>query len=65
MKIRCRLCGGEHDIISEGRHVKCPLVKAYEYYENGELKRIEFVTIADFAYEVVKDDFEELDPHAN
>lgn len=36
----CRHCGKSHG-------VRCPEVKALEYFESGELKRVEFVTPAD------------------
>ena len=53
---KCVNCGHGH----EGQ--KCPLVKAFEYYPDGELKRIEFVTIADMGggFELVN--LEELPP---
>jgi hypothetical protein len=38
---KCWTCGSEH----EGQ--KCFLVKALEYYPNGNLKRIEYLTPAD------------------
>lgn len=36
----CPYCAASH----EGR---CPLVKAIEYFENGTIKRVEYVTAAD------------------
>lgn len=36
----CRHCGKSHGL-------RCPEVKALEYFESGELKRVEFVTPAD------------------
>lgn len=36
----CRWCGNTH-----GPH--CPIVKAIEYFENGEVKRVEFVAPRD------------------
>lgn len=37
----CRHCGKSHG-------VRCPEVKALEYFESGELKRVEFMTPADY-----------------
>lgn len=42
--MKCQLCGNEHEF-------KCPLIKAYEYFPDGVVKRVEFVTFADFAQE--------------
>lgn len=39
--MKCFFCGQEHE-------TKCPLISAYEYDENMKVKRIEFVTFADF-----------------
>jgi len=36
----CHWCGQNHS-------TKCPLVKAYEYHENGTLKKVEFYTPGD------------------
>ncbi len=41
---KCATCGG----LSHTQGGKCPLVKAYEYYPDGKLKRIEFMTPADY-----------------
>jgi hypothetical protein len=38
--MKCFFCGNEHEI-------KCPLISAYEYTQEGSIKRIEFVTFAD------------------
>lgn len=38
--MKCALCGNEHEY-------KCSLIKAYEYYPDGVVKRVEFVTFAD------------------
>jgi hypothetical protein len=35
--MNCRYCGAHHGAL-------CPMVKAYEYYPTGELKRVEFWT---------------------
>lgn len=37
----CPHCSRKHD----GR---CPIVKAIEYFANGKVKRVEYVTAADF-----------------
>ena len=39
--MKCQLCGLEHEF-------KCHLIKAYDYYPDGTVKRVEFITIADF-----------------
>lgn len=39
--INCRFCGQDHGL-------RCPSVKAVEYFENGHVKRVEFVTPADY-----------------
>lgn len=36
----CNYCGSNH----EG---KCPMVKAIEYYQDGTVKRVEFITSKD------------------
>lgn len=36
----CGYCGNHH-------HAKCPLVRAIEYFEDGRIKRVEFITPAD------------------
>ncbi len=48
--MKCKICGNdEHD-----GGFKCPLIKAYEYYPildnwgNAIVKRVEFITPADF-----------------
>lgn len=38
---KCMWCG----LIHSGQ--RCPLVKAIDYYENGNIKRVEFVTPGD------------------
>lgn len=37
----CQYCGKSH-----GR--RCPEVRAIEYYENGAVKRVEFMTVSDY-----------------
>lgn len=37
----CMTCGNDHG------DQKCFLIKAYEYYPDGKLKRIEYLTPAD------------------
>jgi hypothetical protein len=39
--MKCNLCGLSHEY-------KCSLIKAYEYYPDGVVKRVEFLTPADF-----------------
>jgi hypothetical protein len=39
---KCQICGLEHKF-------KCVLVKAIEYYPDGKLKRVEYLTPADMA----------------
>lgn len=39
---KCRHCGMIHGLL-------CPSVKAIEYYPDGTIKRVEYVTTADFA----------------
>ena len=39
---KCVICGTEHDY-------KCFLIKAIEYYPDGKMKRIEYLTPADMA----------------
>jgi hypothetical protein len=39
---KCQICGTEHEF-------KCVLVKATEYYPDGRLKRVEYLTPADMA----------------
>ena len=39
---QCQHCGGYHV-------AKCPLIKAIEYHPDGEVKRVEFMTPADYA----------------
>lgn len=39
--MKCVLCGCHHDF-------KCPLIKAYDYFPDGRVKRVEFMTAADF-----------------
>lgn len=36
----CIICGNTHDY-------KCPLIRAFEYYPDGTLRRTEFITYAD------------------
>lgn len=38
----CQWCQRDHD------GLRCPLVKAYEYYEDGSVKRVEFLTPGDY-----------------
>jgi hypothetical protein len=38
----CPHCNQYHD------NMKCPLVKAIEYYEGGGIKRVEYMTPADY-----------------
>ena len=47
----CRRCQGNHDI------EKCPHVKAIEYDENHRIKRIEFLTPADYMPSVSSSSF--------
>lgn len=44
----CQWCGFIH--ASAG---KCPMVKAFEYHENGTVKRVEFFSPADYALPVI------------
>ena len=46
IETECQFCGQKHG-------VRCPSVKAIEYYENGTVRRVEFMTAADYppAYE--------------
>jgi hypothetical protein len=37
---KCKICGTEHEF-------KCVLVKAVEFYPDGVLKRVEYLTPAD------------------
>ena len=37
---RCQWCGQTHGI-------RCPELRAIEYYENGSIKRVEYLTPAD------------------
>lgn len=46
----CRHCGKSHG-------VRCPEVKALEYFESGDLKRVEFVTPADYLAPVISSTF--------
>lgn len=39
---KCAYCGGLHD-------AKCPSVKAFEYDEQGRVKRVEFFAPNDYA----------------
>lgn len=39
--VPCEWCGATHQ-------TKCPLVKAIEYHEDGRVKRVEFMTVADY-----------------
>jgi hypothetical protein len=38
---KCKICGTIHD------EIKCFLIKAFEYYPDGSLKRIEYLTPSD------------------
>jgi len=38
--VKCKWCGMVHDI-------KCPAVKAFEYYPDGRIRRIEFFNFAE------------------
>ncbi|MCS3690932.1 hypothetical protein M2194_004969 [Bradyrhizobium elkanii] len=38
--MKCQLCGLVHEF-------KCHLIKAYDYYPDGTVKRVEFITAAD------------------
>jgi hypothetical protein len=42
-RVSCMRCGGSHAVFA------CDLVKAVEFHESGDLKRVEFLTAADFA----------------
>lgn len=42
----CRHCGKSHGL-------RCPEVKALEYFESGELKRVEFMTPGDYLASVM------------
>jgi hypothetical protein len=37
---KCPYCGNTHE-------TKCPLIKATEYFENGQVKRVEFYSVAE------------------
>ena len=37
----CNYCGGIHEN-------KCPLVKSFEYYPDGTIKRVEFYSQTDY-----------------
>lgn len=39
--VRCPHCGNFHQ-------TKCPMVKAYEYHQDGTIKRVEFYAPADY-----------------
>jgi hypothetical protein len=41
MTEKCKHCGNIHEF-------RCPLVKSIEYYEDGTLKKIEYMTPADY-----------------
>jgi len=47
----CPMCGEHHP------KVKCPLVTAFEYYPDGQLKRMEFAV--DLAIELPDGDYRE------
>jgi hypothetical protein len=40
--MKCTICGNEHEF-------KCPMVKALDFYPDGRLARVEYVTMGDFA----------------
>ncbi len=40
----CYFCGAD----THPLNVRCPSIKAYDYYPDGKIKRVEFVTYADF-----------------
>jgi hypothetical protein len=39
---KCQICGTEHEF-------KCVLVKAVEFYPDGRMKRVEYLTPADMS----------------
>jgi len=41
MTEKCKHCGNTHE-------TRCPLVKSIEYFEDGTIKRIEYMTPADY-----------------
>ena len=54
----CMRCGGSHPITA------CDLVTAIEFHESGDLKRVEFLTAADFAAQPSEpDDAERAPPY--
>ena len=38
---KCQYCGGTHG-------PNCPIIKAIEYFPNGTIKRIEYMTPSDY-----------------
>ena len=41
MSEKCQHCGNIHEF-------RCPLIKSIEYYEDGSIKKIEYMTPADY-----------------
>jgi hypothetical protein len=39
--MKCAICGSDHD------DAKCFLIKAYEYFPSGKVKRVEFFTLSE------------------
>jgi hypothetical protein len=50
MSAKCFYCGNSHDF-------KCPMVSAYEFDENGNVKRMEFVTFVDIMQASAEPDY--------
>jgi len=42
MTEKCKHCGNIHEF-------RCPLIKSIEYFEDGTIKRVEYMTPADYA----------------
>lgn len=45
----CRWCGETHGQL-------CPIVKAFNFFESGEISRVEFLTAADFHKDTAEDE---------
>jgi hypothetical protein len=52
---KCEFCGTIHG-------PRCPSVKAIEYYPDGKIKRIEYITPADFSTSITPFNWPNLQP---
>lgn len=57
---KCEYCSTQHSIVYHGG--SCPRVKSIEYYPNGTVKRVEFVTPNDYAAPIQPQPYAPVNP---